>query len=197
MSDQPFRSAELADILRAFGLPREVRAESPIPAEVRAALGLLPAEAGSTETLPTATACFELHIGNSFSVPAIAHVPTPPPQAVVPFQVTVDLTTYPYTVLSGTFIFDSPEVTGWEITQGQFGTTGSPATPYVPNADILYILGEYNQPTAEAGPADSLFEPPQVSFTGFLRPPASYAGIFFSGFLYNANVLFRGWQACS
>jgi hypothetical protein len=197
MSDQPFGSAELADILRALGLPREVRAESPIPAEVRAALGLLPAEAGSSETLPTATACFELHIGNVVNVGLIAQVPTPPPQVVVPFQVTVDLTTYPYTVLSGTFIFDSPVVTGWEITQGQFGTTGSPATPYVPNADQLYIVGEYNRRSAEAGPADSLFEPPQVLFSGYLRPPASYAGLFFSGFLYNANTLFRGWQACS
>jgi hypothetical protein len=200
MSDQPFGSAEVADILRALGLPREVRAESPIPAKVRAALGL-PAEAGSTETLPAAMACFELHIGNMVSVGLTAQVPAPPPQAVIPFQVTVDLTTYPYTVLSGTFIFDSPEVTGWEITQGQFGTTGSPTTPYVPNADMLHILGECTPPTsemAEAEPADSLFVPPSVLIVGLLRPPLSYAGIFVSGgALYNSNTLFRGWQACS
>jgi hypothetical protein len=79
MSDQPFGSAEMAEILRALGLPREVRAESPIPAEVRAALGL-PAWAPGKETLPAATACFELHIGNMTSAGLVAQVPVPPPR---------------------------------------------------------------------------------------------------------------------
>jgi hypothetical protein len=226
MSDQPFGSAAAfsgttgrtgsggglrhssrgsADILRALGLPREARTESPIPAEVRAALGL-PAEAGSAVSLPAGTACFELHIGNPTSVGLVskaeaAELPAPPPQVVIPFQVTVDLTSYPYNVLSGTFIFDSPEVTGWEITQGQFGTTGSPATPYVPNADMLHIQGEYVRTGiegAEVELADSFFVPPSVLIVGWLRPPASYAGLFFNADgLYNANTLFKGWQACS
>jgi len=198
MSDQPFGSAELADILRALGLPREVRAESPIPAEVRAALGL-PAEAGSTETLPAATACFELHIGNMVNVGLTAQVPAPPPQVVIPFQVTVDLTATPYAVLSGTFIFDSPEVTGWQVTQGSYFGLGP--TTEVPRVDELFIVGEYVPPTievAEAETADSLFVPPSVLISGSLRPPLSYPGVFFSGGgIYNANTLFRGWQACS
>lgn len=81
--------------------PREVRTESPLPAEVRAALGL-PAEAGSAESLPAAgeigTACFELHLGLETSAfvskAKAAQVPGPPPQVVITFQVTVDLTTY-------------------------------------------------------------------------------------------------------
>lgn len=227
MSDQPFGSAAAffgntgragsgggpqhssrrpADIRRALGLPREVRTESPIPAEFRAALGL-PAEARSAESLPVAseigTACFELHLGSEtgafVSEAKGAQVPAPPPQMVIPFQVTVDLTTYPYVVLSGTFIFDSPEVTGWEITQGQFGTTGSPTTPYIPNADMLYILGEYlprGIEGAEAEPADS---PLSVQIIGWAKPPMSYSGLFVNAAddLYNSNTLFKGWQACS
>lgn len=231
MGDQPFGSAAAffgttgragsggglrhssrgsADILRALGLPREVRTESPLPAEVRAALGL-PAEAGSAESLPAAgeigTACFELHLGSETSAfvskAEAAQLPAPPPQVVIPFQVTVDLTTYPYTVLSGYFIFESTEVTGtWEITQGQFGTTGSPTTPYIPNADMLHIQGEWvpiGAAGAEAEPADSAFVAPSVLIVGWLRPPVSYSGLFFNaaGDLYNQNTLFRGWQACS
>jgi hypothetical protein len=213
MSDQPFGSAatffdttgrtgsgggQLADILQALRLPREVRAESPVPAEVRAALGL-PAEAGSAETLPVATACFELHIGNTVSVGLAAQVPIPPPQVVIPFQVTVDLTAIPYAVLSGTFIFDSPEVTGWQITQGSYFGSGRVTSPSVPPPDELFIVGEYISTTSEvAAAADSLFVPPQVLISGSLRPPLSYPGVFFSGGgLYNQNTLFRGWQACS
>jgi hypothetical protein len=194
---------EPADILRALGIPGEVRTEPPIPAEVRAALGL-PAEAGSAESLPAgeiATACFELHLGPETSAfvskTKAAQVPAPPPQVVIPFQVTVDLTTTPYTVLSGYFIFDSTEVTGWEITQGQFGTTSRLTSPSVLLTDMLYIVGEFFPPSSEG--AGSASATNWVVILGQLRPPLSYPGYFLNagGNLYNQNTLFRGWQACS
>ena len=168
-------------------------------AELRSLLAANPDLGTFDVTLPTATACFELYIGNLVQGLFVAEVPPAPPQVVIPFQVTVDLTSYPYNVLSGTFIFDSPEVTYWQITQGQFGTTLSPADPYVPNSDDLYIVGEYIPPTNEVPEAaDGFFVPPQISIYGLLRPPLSYSGLLFSGGgLYNACTLFKGWQACS
>jgi len=198
MSDQPSGSAELADILRELRLSREVRAESSIPAEVRAALGL-PADPGTIETLPPATACFELHIGNMVPIVGLtAQVPVPPPQVVIPFQVTVDLVALPYAVLSGAFFFDSPVVTRWQITQESHFGLGP--TTSVPAVDDLYIVGEYidTVDVVEPAPADGLFVPPQVLIQGSPRAPLSYPGTFYSGgILYFANTLFKGWQACS
>jgi hypothetical protein len=206
---------ESADILsfaggRGFGIPtptvlNKVRAL----AEVRAALGL-PAEAGSAESLPAAgqiaTACFELHLGPEtgalVSKTEAAQLPVPPPQVVIPFQVTVDLATTPYTVLSGTFIFDSTEVTGWQITQGQFGIASTLTSPSVLLTDMLYIVGEFlpiGTGDVEAEPGDSASPAPWVVILGWIRPPLSYPGYFLNsgGGLYIRNTLFRGWQACS
>jgi hypothetical protein len=192
---------EPTDILRAFGIRREVRTEPPIPAEARAALGL-PAEAEIPESLPagsqTATACFELHIGSVLLGPGSSQGPF-----VVPFNVTVDLTTTPYNVLSGTFIFPGTEVTTWEwkITQGNFGVTGAHfgvmSSPSVLLTDTLYILGEYLPIVSEGQSPDSA-NVPSVLILGSLRPPVSYPGLFVSASgLWDQNTLFRGWQACS
>lgn len=167
-----------ADILRALGIPRAAQAESAIPAEVRAALDL--PGVGSPETgagAETATACFELHVG-SF---------------VVPFDVLVDLTTLsPYTVLSGTFLFDTVEVSEWKVTDGTFGLSS-------PSSDTLYILGQLLPPASEVARAESAnSEVPWVIIAGWHKPPATYPGIFASSAgLWYQNTLFKGWQPCS
>jgi hypothetical protein len=186
---------EPAEILRALGLPREVRTESPIPAEVRAALGI-PAGARSPEyRVFTATACFENHLGTEIFGPEVkdTELPAPPPQTVVPIQVTVDVSILPYTILSGGFIFDSPELTGWRVTQGTFwfGIGSDPGT--------LYIVGQWFPIVAKDEPAYISAPPPYVVITGTYQSPGTFPGYFLNsaGGLWNCNTLFKGWQACS
>jgi hypothetical protein len=71
----------------------------------------------------TATACFESHLGTELSFgPEIkdTELPVPLPQTVVPIQGTVEITVDPYRILSGLLLYDSPELTGWRVTRGQF-----------------------------------------------------------------------------
>jgi hypothetical protein len=184
-----------ADILRALRIPRDVRTESPIADEVRAALGV-PVGAGTAEYPRTriATACFEIHLGTAIPLSEIeaTQLPALPPQTVVPFTATVDITFIPYIVLSGYFIFNSPEVTGWRITQGQFGFGN-----VSPLLDRLYIVGELLPIGAEGEPAAS--PTPYVVIVGSYMSPMSYPGYFLNsaGGLWNCNTVFKGWQACS
>lgn len=173
------------DILRALGIPGEGCAEPLIAPDVSAALGL-PAEAESAGDLPPAmaTACFELHI--------LSDTPQ-----VVPFEVTVDLTTTPYNVLSGVFIFDSNELSQWKITQGWFGVTATLTSPSVLITDRLAILAEFLPISSSGTPPPSSV--PWVFISGQLRPPVSYPGWFFNfgGGYWPQDTLFKGWQACS
>ena len=183
-----------ADILRALGIPREVPTESPIPAGVWPALGL-PAEWLPPPTSLIATACFEMHVGNAIPLdPKIkaTQLPAPPPQTVIPFTVTVDLVTTPHTVLSGFFIYESTEVTGWKITQGTIAFVISSSVP------SLYIVGEWF-PIGAKGEPPSAGPAPWVEILGWYTPSMSFPGYFFTstGGLWSQTTLFKGWQACS
>jgi hypothetical protein len=187
---------ELADILRALGLPREVRTQSPIPAEVQAALGI-PAGARSAEWAEfTATACFENILGTATGFgPEIkdTELPAPPPQTGVPIQVTTTIFGDPYRILSGNILVDPNDaLSGWRVTQGDFdfGIGSDPGS--------LYIVGQYFPIVAEDEPADISVPPPYVAIYGTHYSMGTFPGYFLnsSGGLWNCNTLFKGWQAC-
>lgn len=178
-----------ADIRRALGIPAEGMAHSVIPAELQGAFGLT-AESERAARAPgegeTGLACFEMHIGSY----------------VIPIEVTVDLTTNsPYSVLSGALLFESIEVSRWQVTEGSFGITGTLSSPSVLLTDSLYLVAELLPPSNEGTEPEAELADiatPTVTILGWYRPPLSYPGIYVTGEgYYYHDTLFRGWQACS